>query len=97
MSCDPGYSPRPRRARSSGGVFVAAMAACSSSAMISNRRVAAWSRRCCSPWDYLIMSADDGRAGPYNGGTALPVDGAPLGGCRHGFLWHEFAPPIVDS
>jgi prepilin-type N-terminal cleavage/methylation domain-containing protein/prepilin-type processing-associated H-X9-DG protein len=27
---------------------------------------------CCSAWDYLIMSADGGRRGTYNGGTDCP-------------------------
>ena len=27
---------------------------------------------CCSPWDYMIMSADGGRRGPYNGGNECP-------------------------
>jgi prepilin-type N-terminal cleavage/methylation domain-containing protein/prepilin-type processing-associated H-X9-DG protein len=28
--------------------------------------------QCCAPWDYLIMSADGGRRGPYNGGNECP-------------------------
>jgi prepilin-type processing-associated H-X9-DG protein len=27
-------------------------------------------QQCCTPWDYMIASADGGAQGPYNGGTA---------------------------
>jgi prepilin-type N-terminal cleavage/methylation domain-containing protein len=74
MSCDPGYfAQATSRSVHPGGVFVAM---CDASVQFISDDIetsgAVVTSKCCSPWDYLIMSADDARTGPYNGGNACP-------------------------
>jgi hypothetical protein len=72
MSCDPGYFAQATvRSVHTGGAY---LGMCDGSVQFVSDDIetsgAALSSKCCSPWDYMIASADEGRAGLYNGGTA---------------------------
>ena len=71
MSCDvPGiyFAQATVRSVHPGGAF---LAMCDGSVQFVSNDIetsgATLSSQCCSPWDYMIMSADDGAIGPYNG------------------------------
>jgi prepilin-type N-terminal cleavage/methylation domain-containing protein len=76
MSCDSGYwAQATARSVHPGGVFVAM---CDGSVQFISDDIetsgAAVSSKCCSPWDYLIASADGARTGGYNGSGASGCD-----------------------
>lgn len=67
MSCDPGYfAQATTRSTHTGGVFVA-MVDGSVQFISEDIETSGSYGACCSPWDYMIASADNGRGGSYNG------------------------------
>jgi len=67
MSCDPGYfAQATSRSVHMGGVFVAM---CDGSVQFISDEIETSGDfgGCCSPWDYMIMSGDEGMGGPFNG------------------------------
>jgi prepilin-type N-terminal cleavage/methylation domain-containing protein len=69
MGCDPGYFAQATvRSVHADGAF---LAMCDGSVQFITDDIEtsgpALGSQCCSPWDYMIMSADDGTPGPYNG------------------------------
>jgi prepilin-type processing-associated H-X9-DG protein len=69
MGCDPGYFAQATvRSVHQGGAY---LAMCDGSVQFVSDDIEtsgpAIGSQCCSPWDYMIMSADDGAPGPYNG------------------------------
>jgi len=78
MSCDPDYfSQATVRSQHWGGAFVAM---CDGSVNFVSNDIdtsgATLGSQCCSVWDYMIASADDGRLGGYNGGSPRGAAGA---------------------
>jgi type II secretory pathway pseudopilin PulG len=69
MSCDPGYFAQATvRSAHAAGAF---LAMCDGSVQFISDDIEtsgpSIGSPCCSPWDYMIMSADEGTGGPYNG------------------------------
>ncbi len=67
MGCDGGYFAQATiRSIHVGGAFVGM---CDGSVQFLNEDIETSGSfgQCCSPWDYLISSGDDGQAGPFNG------------------------------
>lgn len=67
MSCDPGYFAQATvRSAHVGGAF---LAMCDGSVQFISNDIETSGDfgNCCSPWDYMIASADDSRGGPFNG------------------------------
>jgi prepilin-type processing-associated H-X9-DG protein len=66
MTCDPGYFAQATvRSVHSGGAFVAM---CDGSVTYIVDEIET-SNSCCSPWDFMITSGDEGKGGAYNGVT----------------------------
>jgi type II secretory pathway pseudopilin PulG len=66
MTCDPGYfAQQTVRSAHTGGVFVA-MGDASVTFISDDIETSGPFGQCCSPWDYLITSGDNGATGPYN-------------------------------
>lgn len=66
-----GFDQATTRSMHQGGVFIAM---CDGSVQFISDDIetsGCWGA-CCSAWDYLIMSADDGRRGSYNNGSECP-------------------------
>jgi prepilin-type processing-associated H-X9-DG protein len=66
-----GFDQATIRSKHPGGVHVA-MVDGSVQFINDDIEVSACWGPCCSPWDYMIMSADGGRRGAYNGGNECP-------------------------
>jgi prepilin-type processing-associated H-X9-DG protein len=74
MSCDPGYfSQATIRSNHTGGAYVAM---CDGSVQFINDDIETTGSTigspCCTAWDYMIASADEGRTGAYNSTPAGP-------------------------
>jgi prepilin-type N-terminal cleavage/methylation domain-containing protein len=66
MTCDPGYfAQQTVRSVHTGGAFLA-MCDASVTFVSDDIETSGSFGTCCSPWDYMIASADDGATGPYN-------------------------------
>jgi prepilin-type N-terminal cleavage/methylation domain-containing protein len=66
MTCDPGYFAQATvRSMHVGGAF---LAMCDGSVTFVSDDIdtSGANGPCCSPWDYMLASADDGATGPYN-------------------------------
>jgi hypothetical protein len=66
MTCDPGYFAQATvRSAHVGGAF---LAMCDGSVTFVSDDIdtSGANGPCCSPWDYMLASADDGATGPYN-------------------------------
>jgi prepilin-type N-terminal cleavage/methylation domain-containing protein len=69
MGCDPGYFAQATvRSTHVGGAY---LAMCDGSVQFVSDDIEtsgpSIGSTCCSPWDYMIMGADSGMLGPYNG------------------------------
>jgi hypothetical protein len=68
MTCDPVgnyFAQQTVRSVHTGGAFVA-MCDASVTFVSDDIETSGPNGACCSPWDYLITSADNGGIGPYN-------------------------------
>ena len=72
VSGNGGFDQATVRSRHPGGVHVAM---CDGSVQFINDDIettGCYFGGCCSPWDWMIASGDEGRGGAYNGVTVKP-------------------------